>query len=73
MVFALDHADCAAEVVDILTEALTLDETPIPTKVATASRLRQSALLRITACSPAYHYPASSVLVGTLMLERMLR
>jgi hypothetical protein len=33
MVFALDHADCAAEVVDILAEALTLDETPIPTKV----------------------------------------
>lgn len=33
MVFALDHADCAAEVVDILQEALTLDETPIPTKV----------------------------------------
>lgn len=34
MTFALDHADCAAEVVDILTEALTLDETPIPTKVS---------------------------------------
>ena len=33
MTFALDHADCAAEVVDILAEALTLDETPIPTKV----------------------------------------
>lgn len=32
MTFALDHADCAAEVVDILAEALTLDETPIPTK-----------------------------------------
>lgn len=36
MVFALDHADCAAEVVEILTEALTLDETPIPTKVLQA-------------------------------------
>ncbi len=38
MVFALDHADCAAEVVDILQEALTLDETPIPTKVRESSR-----------------------------------
>ena len=33
MVFALDNAECAAEVVEILTDALTLKETPIPTKV----------------------------------------
>ena len=32
MVFALDNAECAAEVVEILTDALTLKETPIPTK-----------------------------------------
>jgi hypothetical protein len=44
MVFALDHADCAAEVVDILTEALTLDETPIPTKVSTALQRVQTLL-----------------------------
>lgn len=34
MVFALDHADLAAEISQILTESLTLPETPIPTKVA---------------------------------------
>ena len=33
MVFALDHADASGEVVDILYEALTLEETPIPLKV----------------------------------------
>jgi U2-associated protein SR140 len=33
MVFALDNAECAAEVVEILAESLTLPETPIPTKV----------------------------------------
>ena len=33
MVFALDNAECAAEVVEILTDALTLKETPVPTKV----------------------------------------
>jgi len=33
MVFALDNAECAAEVVEIVTDALTLKETPIPTKV----------------------------------------
>lgn len=33
MVFALDNAESASEVVEILTEALTLPETPIPTKV----------------------------------------
>ena len=33
MVFALDNAESAAEVVEILTEALTIPETPIPTKV----------------------------------------
>jgi len=34
MSFALDHADAARDVVDILTEALTLSETPVPMKVA---------------------------------------
>mmetsp|Transcript_16329 Transcript_16329/g.48953 ORF Transcript_16329/g.48953 Transcript_16329/m.48953 type:complete len:1001 (+) Transcript_16329:302-3304(+) len=34
MTFCLDNAACATEVVDILTESLTLNETPIPTKVA---------------------------------------
>jgi hypothetical protein len=33
MVFALDNADACGEVVDILYEALTLPETPIPLKV----------------------------------------
>ena len=33
MVFALDHADASGEVVNILYEALTLEETPIPLKV----------------------------------------
>lgn len=34
MAFALDHAHAASEFVQILTEALTLTETPLPTKVA---------------------------------------
>lgn len=34
MGFALDAADCAAEVVEVVAEALTLAETPIPSKVA---------------------------------------
>lgn len=34
MTFSLDNAACAAEVVDILHEALTLPETPIPTKAS---------------------------------------
>ncbi|KAL3630025.1 Protein rrc1 [Castilleja foliolosa] len=34
MGFALDNADAAGEVVEVLTESLTLNETPIPTKVA---------------------------------------
>ncbi|XP_076955819.1 protein RRC1-like isoform X3 [Bidens hawaiensis] len=34
MGFALDNADAAGEVVEVLTESLTLKETPIPTKVA---------------------------------------
>ncbi|KAL8521814.1 hypothetical protein ACS0TY_012107 [Phlomoides rotata] len=34
MGFSLDNADAAGEVVDVLTESLTLKETPIPTKVA---------------------------------------
>eukprot|EP00471_Norrisiella_sphaerica_P004924 CAMPEP_0184483122 /NCGR_PEP_ID=MMETSP0113_2-20130426/4736_1 /TAXON_ID=91329 /ORGANISM="Norrisiella sphaerica, Strain BC52" /LENGTH=692 /DNA_ID=CAMNT_0026863309 /DNA_START=147 /DNA_END=2225 /DNA_ORIENTATION=+ len=34
MGFALDHAEEAKEIVEIITEALSLDETPIPKKVA---------------------------------------
>ncbi|GMJ07774.1 hypothetical protein HRI_004446600 [Hibiscus trionum] len=34
MGFALDNADAAGEVVEVLTESLTLKETPIRTKVA---------------------------------------
>ncbi|KAL3151330.1 hypothetical protein ABBQ38_013163 [Trebouxia sp. C0009 RCD-2024] len=34
MIFALDNADSAFEIVEILTDALTLPETAIPTKVA---------------------------------------
>ncbi|KAH0648064.1 hypothetical protein KY285_033312 [Solanum tuberosum] len=34
MGFALDNADAAGEVVEVLTESLTLKETPIPTKVS---------------------------------------
>lgn len=34
MVWALDNADAAAEVADILLESLTLDETPPPAKIA---------------------------------------
>ncbi|KAH1056555.1 hypothetical protein J1N35_034620 [Gossypium stocksii] len=34
MGFAFDNADAAGEVVEVLTESLTLKETPIPTKVA---------------------------------------
>ncbi|KAJ6329894.1 hypothetical protein OIU76_008674 [Salix suchowensis] len=34
MGFALDNADAAGEVVEVLTESLTLKETPIPTKTA---------------------------------------
>ncbi|KAK9825189.1 hypothetical protein WJX81_005170 [Elliptochloris bilobata] len=34
MVFALDNADCAAEVVEVLTDSLTLSETPVPAKAA---------------------------------------
>ncbi|EPS61032.1 hypothetical protein M569_13768, partial [Genlisea aurea] len=34
MGFALDNADAAGEVVEVLTDSLTLKETPIPTKVA---------------------------------------
>ncbi|KAL2472397.1 RNA recognition motif (RRM)-containing protein [Abeliophyllum distichum] len=34
MGFTLDNADAAGEVVEVLTESLTLKETPIPTKVA---------------------------------------
>ncbi|KAK9865024.1 hypothetical protein WJX84_002089 [Apatococcus fuscideae] len=34
MVFALDNAECAFEIVEILTESLTLAETPPPTKVS---------------------------------------
>ncbi|KAK4491032.1 hypothetical protein RD792_001753 [Penstemon davidsonii] len=34
MGFALDNAEAAGEVVEVLTESLTLKETPIPTKVA---------------------------------------
>ena len=34
MGFALDNADAAGEIVEVLTESLTLKETPMPTKVA---------------------------------------
>ncbi|XP_008793637.4 protein RRC1-like isoform X2 [Phoenix dactylifera] len=34
MGFVLDNADAAGEIVEVLTESLTLKETPIPTKVA---------------------------------------
>ncbi|GMI88479.1 reduced red-light responses in cry1cry2 background 1 [Hibiscus trionum] len=34
MGFALDNADAAGEIVEVVTESLTLKETPIPTKVA---------------------------------------
>ncbi|WVZ77640.1 hypothetical protein U9M48_025486 [Paspalum notatum var. saurae] len=34
MGFALDNADAAGEIVEVLTESLTIKETPIPTKVA---------------------------------------
>ncbi|KAH7671816.1 ENTH/VHS domain-containing protein [Dioscorea alata] len=34
MGFALDNADAAGEIVEVLSESLTLKETPIPTKVA---------------------------------------
>ncbi|CAK9141325.1 unnamed protein product [Ilex paraguariensis] len=34
MGFGLDNADAAGEIVEVLTESLTLKETPIPTKVA---------------------------------------
>jgi len=34
MAFALDHADVSQDVVQIITESLTLSETPIPSKVA---------------------------------------
>ncbi|KAJ9184109.1 hypothetical protein P3X46_007881 [Hevea brasiliensis] len=34
MGFALDNADAAGEIVEVLTDSLTLKETPIPTKVA---------------------------------------
>ncbi|KAK9835798.1 hypothetical protein WJX74_008275 [Apatococcus lobatus] len=34
MAFALDNAECAFEIVEILTESLTLAETPPPTKVS---------------------------------------
>eukprot|EP00854_Cymbomonas_tetramitiformis_P014233 gene14233-16837_t len=34
MAFALDHADASSDIVETLTEALTLSETPISTKVA---------------------------------------
>ncbi|KZV25793.1 hypothetical protein F511_16657 [Dorcoceras hygrometricum] len=34
MGFALDNADAAGEIVEVLTESMTLKETPIPTKVA---------------------------------------
>ncbi|KAF6144779.1 hypothetical protein GIB67_016853, partial [Kingdonia uniflora] len=34
MGFALDNADAAGEIVEVLTESLTLKETPVPTKVA---------------------------------------
>lgn len=37
MMFSLDNAACAAEVVDILHEALTLPETPIPTKASSST------------------------------------
>ena len=37
MVFALDNADASGEVVDILYEALTLAETPVPIKVCVGS------------------------------------
>ena len=33
MVFALDNADACGEVVEVLYEALTLAETPVPIKV----------------------------------------
>lgn len=33
MVFVMDHAACAGELVEILAEALTLNETPAMTKV----------------------------------------
>ena len=33
MVFALDNADACSEVVEILAEALSLAETPVPLKV----------------------------------------
>lgn len=34
MGFAIDNSEAAGEIVQVLTEALTLDETPIPTKIA---------------------------------------
>jgi hypothetical protein len=34
MGFAIDNSEAASEIVQVLTEALTLDETPIPIKIA---------------------------------------
>jgi len=59
MVFALDNAECAAEVVEILTDALTLKETPVPTKVR--SRDDQQAVYR-AAPSAMKHSPAAACL-----------
>lgn len=50
MVFALEHADAAATIVDLLVESLTLDATPVPRKVA-----------RLHLCSDILHNASASV------------
>lgn len=42
MVFAMDNADAAAEVVDTLAEALSLQETPLPLKVGSFKQSSQA-------------------------------
>ncbi len=50
MTFCLDNSACATEVVDILTESLTLSETPIPTKVRCTKPSRPCAYIPTACC-----------------------
>ena len=55
MTFCLDNSACATEVVDILTESLTLAETPIPTKVRCTLPSRPCAHISTACCRRCLH------------------
>ncbi len=69
MVFALDNADAAGEVVDILAQSMSLAETPVPLKVA---RLFLASDILHNSTAPGGYCTAATSRWGDLLLMAWL-